>query len=226
MIICDYLWHDYHESWKIKIKGNLKKAKSPERCRIFFQRTKAQRILSMSRNLVTDTITYLLLGASKGRGWTREESENSWNFWMLEDGTEILELFLLINWNCFMIWSVLVNIMWCLLVLVDGSWKKLANESRFAAVTNVLDRVCYWPDNYQKQSWMPETAPYTIPTFAINMFFCEKSILTRYTLSWSMSYLWSTPAKWTKPLGWLETTHVFQAWTQRPERYGCREPQL
>lgn len=127
------------------------KAKSSERCRVFFQRTKAQRILSMSRNLVTDTITYLLLGASKGRGWTREESENSWNFWMLEDGMEIIELFLLIQ-NSFMIWSVLVNIMWWLLVLVDGSWKKLANESRFAAVTNVLDGVCYWPENYQKQS--------------------------------------------------------------------------
>ena len=51
----------------------------------------------MSRNLVTDTITYLLLGASKGRGWTREESETSRNFWMLEDGMEILELFLLIK---------------------------------------------------------------------------------------------------------------------------------
>lgn len=147
----DYLWHHYPARLRKSRHKWRKKQRALKDVVFFFQRTKAQRILSMSRNLVTDTITYLLLGASKGRGWTREESENSWNFWMLEDGMEIIELFLLIQ-NSFMIWSVLVNIMWWLLVLVDGSWKKLANESRFAAVTNVLDGVCYWPENYQKQS--------------------------------------------------------------------------
>ena len=180
------------------------KTKGSERCRVFvfsFQRTEAQRILSMSRNLVTDTITYLLLGASKGRGWTREESETSRNFWMLEDGMEILELFLLIktvSWTGLCLLTS-CGACWC---WSDRSWKKLAIELQFAAVTHVLDRFLLparkLPETVIGWSWMPETAPYTIPTFAINIFFCEKSILTRYTLSWSMSYLWSTPAKWIK----------------------------
>lgn len=205
------------------------KAKSSERCRVFFQRTKAQRILSMSRNLVTDTITYLLLGASKGRGWTREESENSWNFWMLEDGMEIIELFLLIQ-NSFMIWSVLVNIMWWLLVLVDGSWKKLANESRFAAVTNVLDGVCYWPENYQKQSLnglgckKRHHTPFQPLQFTF--FWWEIYIDKVYTIDHYSDQclihdqLQQYGPNWPRD-DWSFHGMSFEAWTQRPERYGC-----
>lgn len=228
----DYLWHHYPARLRKSRHKWRKKQRALKDVVFFFQRTKAQRILSMSRNLVTDTITYLLLGASKGRGWTREESENSWNFWMLEDGMEIIELFLLIQ-NSFMIWSVLVNIMWWLLVLVDGSWKKLANESRFAAVTNVLDGVCYWPENYQKQSLnglgCKKRHHTPFQPLQLTFFWWEIYIDKVYTIDHYSDQclihdqLQQYGPNWPRD-DWSFHGMSFEAWTQRPERYGCFLP--